>query len=296
MEDAGILLHDLFCNFPCDRQHDHLEAGGGGEVDNGGSRHGAAPEEGVDLAVLQSRHGRARPELFPLEILVPVDSDCLEDVIGLLLGAAVRGARGDALALEVHDRFDPASLLCHKVERLLVEAENHADLMFSGKARHLPVVCPSDVIVVSKGQTRLPGRQQLQVVDCGRCRFGGGLGVWDILADNPPDGAAQRIPDAAGAAGHDAEREFVRFSLGADAAGKCQRYRQDDRQSCHGSIFANFHCTPPYMMVSTGRHCPEPLDAPAKNPTGSNRSSKSYGCPMPLGDPLATGFWLVHRW
>lgn len=69
MEDAWIGLHDLVAKVTVNRQQDHLQTGGGGEVNDGGSWHRAAPEKGLDLPILQRRHRFRGPQFSRLKSL-----------------------------------------------------------------------------------------------------------------------------------------------------------------------------------------------------------------------------------
>jgi len=91
---AGFAFMILSATSPPTRQENHLEAR---LLDRSMMKRWAraAPEESVELAVLQGRHGFRGPQLFALEVLVPVDVECLQHVVGLFFRPAIRRPGGD---------------------------------------------------------------------------------------------------------------------------------------------------------------------------------------------------------
>ena len=179
-------------------------AGGRGEVQHRPGRNAAAPEERVDLVVLQRVDRLRGPQALLADVGVRVQADRLEHAQGGDLGAAARRPRRHDAVAEVGDGLDALALEGHELVQVVVE---HRE----GPRRHRAEVGESPAalsrVVERVGEDErevgAPVRDELQVVDGPRGDLRGGLDALEVVADDLGHPAPVRVVDAAGAAGGD---------------------------------------------------------------------------------------------
>ena len=181
-------------------------AGGRGEVEDGAGGDAAAPEERVDLVVLEGVNRLRGPEALLPDVGVRVEADRLEHAQGGDLGAAARRPRRHDAVAQVGDGLDALALEGHELVQVVVE---HRE----GPRRHRAEVGerppPLRRVVERVGederQVGAPVRDELQVVDGPRGDLGRRLHPLEVVADDLGDAAAVGVVDAPGAAGGDRE-------------------------------------------------------------------------------------------
>ena len=179
-----------------------LDAGARAEIGHCRGRQAADPEVGVDLAVLDGVGGLRDAEPLAAHVLVLVEARGLDATKCENLGGAAGRTGGDALALEVGHLLDALALDRHDMHAVRVEHHQLADrerlaleLVFAlerviGRVdlrqRHLGLLRADELHVVDRTAGHARGRR-----------------VAEILGQHVPHAAAERVVDAAGAAGRD---------------------------------------------------------------------------------------------
>ena len=182
------------------------------EIGDRRRRQAAHPEERLDLAVLERVDALGHAEALAAHVLVGVEAGGLDHAQGVDLGGAAGRAGGDALALHVLDLGDAGAVHRHHVHVVGVHDHQRPDRQLAAGELVRAVDGIPGGVHLAEGDVGLARADQLQVGHraAGDLRGGGDAGK--LLAQDVAEAAAQRIVDAARAAGGD--RHLLALGLG----------------------------------------------------------------------------------
>ena len=248
------------------RDGDEADLHGRGQVTNGGHAQTGGLQGGVQLTVLDQldRLG-VRQELDLAHVLV-AQTGGFEDGAGVELGAGLRRADGDALALEVFQGLDAGFGVGDDLDVVRVGAGDGAQLLQrrleAGVFHAVPGI--GHRVAQGEGQFAATGLQQVEVLH--RClgRLYRGLGAVDAVAVQLRQGHADRVVHAAGATGKHVDEGWGSEHRSAGSDGRSRGEQADFLGQSHGSI-----------SVVVMALCRVSLDAPRRR---RRRAISSAGC------------------
>ena len=234
-------------------------------VGDGGHRHAAGDQRGVQVAVLDLVD-RLRERAGILLDVVAAQAVDLEQVGDELVLAGAGRARGDALALQVLDAVDAGVGAGDQLHRLGVERTQGAQVLHRAAGELcLAVVGRIQDVGGDEGRFDLAVAQQLGVGHRGARGFGRGgelLAVHrGLVGDQLREHAAQRVVGAAGAAGGDAE-EHALLREGGGGGDRGQGQAGD------GMLPGQTHGRTPVKVWKTREDNAARRAWPARNPGG----------------------------
>ena len=174
--------------------------------------------------------GDAEP--LALHVLVLVEARGLDDPKRHHLGGTARRSRGDALALEVRHGLDAGAVDGHDMHAVRVDHQQRLQRHLAALELVLALQRIERGIGHRERHLALTRRDQFEIVDRSAGDLRGGLHVRQVLRQHVGHGAAERIIDAAGAAGADRHR----LLLGVNHSGECEPRREGDGQRRRGSF------------------------------------------------------------
>ena len=136
------------------------------------------------------------------DVLLVIEAGRLEHANGIDLGGAAGRARGDALALHVLDLVDAGAFHGHGVHVVGVHDHQRRDRQLGWKLV-LAVDGVPGRVHLGEANVGLAGADELQVGDRAAGDLGRRRDARNLLAEDVAEAAAERIVDAAGAAGGD---------------------------------------------------------------------------------------------
>ena len=173
------------------------------QILDGRGRQAAAPEEGVDLAVLQRVRRLGGAEPLPTHLAIGIEAGGCEEPHRGDLGAAARRAGRQCVAAQVADLPDVGTGERHDVRVVGVE-HGEADGRDGAPVER---AATRDRVGQRVGQRERdvgsPVANQFEVVDGGGRHFSRRADIGQLLVEDLRESAAVRVVDAAGAARRD---------------------------------------------------------------------------------------------
>ena len=181
----------------------------------------------VELAVLHQFDRFAEGQVLDFREVLVADARGGEDRPRVELGAGLRRAHRDPLALEVRERPDPGVGAGDDLDVVGIDRGDPAQLLQRRLESGFLVTLPGvrQRVAEREGDFAAAGLQQVQVLDRRLGRLHRGLGRGQRLADVAGERHAQRVVDAAGAAG-----EHVDEGVGGERRqrGECGSQHRDE--------------------------------------------------------------------
>ena len=201
-----------------------------GEIEQRRGGQAAAPEERVDLPVLERVDRGVHAQALLADVLVGIEARGAQQAERDHLGAAARRARGDDAPAQIGEAVDVLPLDRRDVRVVRIEHRQRPRL--DGRFGERPA--PADRVVQRVGEHErdvgLAELNQLQVVDRGVGDLGGGIDVRNGLADDARQPAAVRVIDAAGVAGGDRQPHRAAVFPGVLTRIEARRGKADGEQ------------------------------------------------------------------